>query len=89
MRKLAIGLSITVALLAGCIIGATASRIAVPPVRAGTHPTKWEHYCFFARNARDVTKYANKLGEKGFEMAAGAGGTGGVAGTFCFKRPVE
>jgi hypothetical protein len=83
MRNLVIALSLTVALLAGCIIGATASRLVVPPVRAGTSPQKWEYKCFLGRSGTGVEGKANRLGRAGFELA---GGGGAHYGTWCFKR---
>lgn len=62
---------------AGCL-ASSLSQSLVPPVRAGTSPQRWEYYC-----NNDVTRF-NLLGYEGWEMAAG----GGVAGTFCFKRPL-
>ena len=84
MRNLVLALSITVALLAGCIIGATASRLVVPPVRAGTNPAKWEYKCFDDNEPDDVEAKAIKLGAAGFEMATAAGR--GSEMIWCFKR---
>ncbi len=81
MRNLVIALSLTVALLAGCIIGATASRLVVPPVRAGTSPPKWEYKCFKDIDLEDIERKANKLGRAGFEMTGTSYGF-----KYCFKR---
>jgi len=85
MRKLVIALSLTVALLAGCIIGATASRLVVPPVRAGTNPQKWEYKCFDEGGAHSVEAKANKLGAVGFELVTGSSDRT-YNGAWCFKR---
>lgn len=88
MRKLVIALSLTVALLAGCIIGATASRLVVPPVRAGTNPQKWQYSCveITFEEAERVTKVANRYGAAGWEMAMVAGHGASRNDVWCFKR---
>lgn len=86
MRNLVLGLSIAVALLAGCIIGATASRLVVPPVRAGTNPPKWEYKCFSENRSAHIAWKANRLGAVGFEMVAGAGLSHNQDPRWCFKR---
>jgi hypothetical protein len=75
-RSLVIAL-VSLGFAAGCLIS-WLSPVLVPPARAGTTPQRWEYQC-----DNDVRGF-NRLGREGWEMAAG----GGVAGTFCFKRPL-
>ena len=77
--------------LIGCAVGgAASSRFVAPPARAGTNPTRWEHYCLYGD--KGVTAKANELGAEGWEMVAGAGaGTGSTITAemefiWCFKR---
>lgn len=77
----------------GCATGGVAAQLVVPPVRAGTSPTRWEYQCVDADfHVEDVTSTLNKLGAQGWElvgMGARGGfysGTGGVSGFMCAKR---
>ena len=78
--------------LIGCAVGGASSRLVVPQARAGTNPTRWEYHCIDGSDELGVN--SNKMGEQGWELAAGAGagsGTGvGSSNTFvgCFKRPL-
>lgn len=77
---------------AGCLAGAVGPQLVIPPVRAGTNPTRWEHFCLsgVAFSNDDVLTPASKArvdaaGAEGWEMA-----TSGQRphDTFlCFKRP--
>jgi hypothetical protein len=66
-----------------------ASRLIVPPARAGTNPQRWEYTCM--SGGEDFPRRANVFGEQGWEMAATvslvAGGTSSGE-TWCFKRPL-
>ena len=86
MRNLVLGLSLAVALLAGCIIGAAASRLVVPPVRAATNPPKWEYKCFDESKAAKIESKANRLGQVGIELAGALSSGPGRYQSWCFKR---
>jgi hypothetical protein len=73
--------TISLALVA-FVFGCVTEALVVPPVRAGTNPTRWEYKCFDALNPEEN---ANKLGAQGWELAAAEGG---ASGTWCFKRPL-
>lgn len=79
----------SVALAAALTLGSLAALVAVSasPARAGT-PVRWEYSCFKGYkwgagplDPETVTKQANALGAKGWEMVNGDG-----AGAYCFKR---
>lgn len=88
MNKLVLTLSLTVALLVGCIIGGVGAQLVVPPVRAGTNPAKWEYSCTTTKydSPERVTEIANKYGRAGWEMSTAVGGGSGSSDTWCFKR---
>jgi hypothetical protein len=78
----------------GCATGGVASQVVVPPVRAGTAPTRWEYQCLGVSGGGGVTATLNKMGSEGWELAGvspshhtGAFGSY-VADTymFCAKR---
>jgi hypothetical protein len=74
----------------GCVTGGVASQLAVPPVRAGTNPARWEYHCF--KGIDGLTEAANQMGAQGWEMVAAAGANANaVAPEFmwCFKRPLS
>lgn len=78
--------------LIGCAVGGASSRLAVPQARAGTNPTRWEYHCI--DGTEELGANSNKMGEQGWEMAAGAGAGSGSGLTsskdyvWCFKRPL-
>ena len=82
-RSAAIG----VVFLIGCAVGGVSSRLVVPPVRAGTNPTRWEYHCL-SGHSNDLVQSSNQMGAQGWEMAAGAGAGEGWDKEFvlCFKR---
>jgi len=53
----------------GCATGGVAAQLVVPPVRAGTSPTRWEYQCLRARNG-EVTAAANQNGAAGWELVS-------------------
>jgi hypothetical protein len=63
---------------AGCLASSLSQSLVVPPARAGAAVQRWEYFC------HNDTSGFNLLGREGWELAAG----GGVAGLFCFKRPL-
>lgn len=73
--RLAIAAIASIAFAIGCVTEA----LIVPPVRAGTNPTRWEYKCLVAM---DPEEDGNKLGMQGWELAAVTGGR------WCFKRPL-
>jgi hypothetical protein len=56
----------------GCATGGVAAQLVVPPVRAGTSPTRWEYQCAQAEYDADggVTAKLNKLGAEGWELVS-------------------
>ena len=79
---------IAIVFIVGCATGGIAAQFVVPPVRAGTSPTRWEYQC--ARVGDDAaTSTLNKLGAQGWELASMAL-VGPSLGTFyytvCAKR---
>ena len=70
-----------------CEMGRPRTALAVPPVRAGTNPTRWEFKCFRARSDADIERQSNRLGAKGFAPShtVRTGGRG-AAPLLCFRR---
>jgi len=64
--------------IVGCATGGVAAQLVVPPVRAGTSPTRWEYQCasvgtvwLDADEMAAATKATlNKLGAAGWELAS-------------------
>jgi hypothetical protein len=55
--------------IVGCAMGGAAAQLVVPPVRAGSSPTRWEYQCALAEaDAAGVTSALNKLGAEGWEL---------------------
>lgn len=85
---------IAIVFVVGCATGGVAAQLVVPPVRAGTAPTRWEYHCTtVGAGGGRVTPTLNQLGAEGWELAgmvsqestgAGYGGTEGY--TLCTKR---
>ena len=81
---------IAIVFVIGCATGGIAAQLVVPPVRAGTSPTRWEYQC--ARvdtEVARVTANLNRLGTEGWELVSIAPATGSL-GTYgyvlCAKR---
>jgi hypothetical protein len=85
---------IAIVFIVGCATGGVAAQLVVPPVRAGTAPTRWEYWCTMvgAEGGR-VTPTLNQLGAEGWELVTmapleatkqGYGGTQSY--TLCAKR---
>ena len=88
MKKLSVSGLMLAAFLVGCAAAMVAAPLVVPPVRAGTSPTKWEYKCELTdANAETTTALANKFGAEGWEIASGVAASNGW-GTYCFKRPL-
>ena len=95
MRRMKQRSTLALLFILGCATGGVAAQLVVPPVRAGTSPTRWEYACVSAgTNGGRVTATANKLGAEGWELVSVApaewnGGTLGYtteALTLCVKR---
>jgi hypothetical protein len=62
---------IAIVFVVGCATGGVAAQLVVPPVRAGTSPTRWEYQCArIGSPAADVTAAMNKLGAEGWELVS-------------------
>lgn len=84
---------IAIVFIIGCATGGVAAQLVVPPVRAGTSPTRWEYQCAVADRERDedkpVVAALNKLGAEGWELVSAAPRTvGGTVHSYllCAKR---
>ncbi len=97
MRSSMLGVAIFFAFILGCVTGAVvSSRLSVPPAHAGTNPQRWEYVCGAVYKAEPLQKWANQLGQQGWEPALAAGGLSaggkGIGSTdderfvWCFKR---
>lgn len=65
--------SLALLFVIGCATGGVAAQFVVPPVRAGTSPTRWEYQCVTAESKDDgTTSAANKLGAQGWELVSTA-----------------
>jgi len=77
----------------GCATGGAVAQLAVPPVRAGTDPTRWEYNCI-SSEAGTINSDLNKMGGQGWELASGFAAhyqsefanLKADAYGFCFKR---
>lgn len=54
--------------IVGCATGGVAAQLVVPPVRAGTSPTRWEYQCTTAATDNEATVLLNRLGAEGWEL---------------------
>jgi len=74
--------------LIGCAVGGMSSQFVVPPVRAGTNPTRWEYTCI--ENLDKFLERSDKLGAQGWEMvtATVVPGRTDFYYMWCFKRPL-
>jgi hypothetical protein len=85
---------IAIVFVVGCgtrgVMGGGAAQLVVPPVRAGTSPTRWEYQCSEVdTRAEEITGTLNKLGAEGWELASMGPRaiSGGVYGyLLCAKR---
>lgn len=75
---------LAVVFVIGCATGGIASQLVIPPVRAGTAPTRWEYLCL-QEHADDMAAY-NKAGAAGWEMVSASSIGNGNYATVCFKR---
>jgi hypothetical protein len=70
--------------LVAFVFGCVTEALVVPPVRAGTNPTRWEYKCI-DEGPGEIEAAANKLGTQGWEISS-VGGTDHHR--WCFKRPL-
>jgi len=79
----------------GCATGGVAAQLVVPPVRAGTSPTRWEYQCVTVESDKielaPVNSALNKLGAQGWQLVSIAvpsyrGNHDADAFTLCTKR---
>jgi len=63
---------VTIVFIIGCATGGVASQLVVPPVRAGTAPTRWEYLCNEATFAtmRQLRAALNEAGDVGWEAVS-------------------
>jgi hypothetical protein len=76
----------------GCATGSVASHLVVPPARAGTTATRWEHLCDEVDDTV-LTEKLNAAGAEGWELVSvgqhhliGTVGTKHDGFVFCAKR---
>ena len=85
MRGFLLGLSISVAFIAGCMAGA--SDFIVPDVRAAhVQEQRWAYFCFNADSVDDVHFKANAAGMRGWEMVTASTNSEGSP-IWCFRQP--
>jgi hypothetical protein len=79
---------LAIVFVVGCATGGVAAQLVVPPVRAGTAPTRWEYHCAGAETTDDggVTSTLNKLGAQGWELASMAPANAPNRYLVCTKR---
>ncbi len=85
---------IAIVFIVGCATGGVAAQLVVPPVRAGTTPTRWEYQCATVGTEGGMTSGLNRLGAEGWELvsmapastASAPGASRVEAYTLCAKR---
>ncbi|HMG52653.1 MAG TPA: hypothetical protein VK601_04205 [Kofleriaceae bacterium] len=85
---------VAVVFVVGCATGGVASQLVVPPIHAGTAPTRWEYLCTQASAVTSsLTAHLNQVGAQGWDLVSAAplvsevAGTGGTQSVvFCFRR---
>jgi hypothetical protein len=60
---------IAIVFIVGCATGGVAAQLVVPPVRAGTSPTRWEYQCPVV-DKDAVASTVNRLGAEGWELVS-------------------
>jgi hypothetical protein len=77
---------IAIVFVVGCATGGVAAQLVVPPVRAGTSPTRWEYKCVKVDDPdEESVSTLNKLGAEGWEITTMTHSGHGVY-MFCTKR---
>jgi hypothetical protein len=64
------------------VLGCVTEALVIPPVRAGTNPTRWEYTCQPGYSLRGAVEMSNRVGAQGWELVTQAGEM------MCFKRPL-
>jgi hypothetical protein len=85
---------IAIIFLIGCATGGVTSQLVVPPARAGTSPTRWEHFCATVGPGPEaVTIALNAQGGQGWDLVSvtpndqrTSAGAGRDAFLVCSKR---
>jgi len=79
MKGFALGLSISLAFILGCV----SAPLIVPRLSAQNPPNtpRWENYCDTAGTRGSMRELLARTGPEGWELAAVDGAL------FCFKRP--
>jgi len=81
-------LGIALVFVTGCAVGGASARLAIPPASAqqAATLTKWEFKCQSLDND-DLSEFANKMGDQGWEIAGSARATTYDDNIWCFRRP--
>lgn len=85
MKGFALGLSLSIAFILGCV----SAPLVSPSVSAQQEPlreglTRWEYTCFDNPTGGPNVQRLNELGSQGWEMTPSRG----RGAEFCFKRPI-
>jgi hypothetical protein len=84
MRGFLLGLTVSIAFVAGCM----ASRLLVPPANAQANLTWWDHYCYREGDTTDALGVAaRKAGAQGWELVTVVAADSESRRLWCFKRP--
>ncbi len=85
MRGFLIGLSVSLAFIAGCV--ASSTRYGVPKAEAAAVvEQRWSYFCFEASNVDDLSFKANAAGLRGWDLVTSTTKTeGGIVA--CFRQP--
>lgn len=78
MRGFALGLSLSMAFVIGCL----SARFVVPAARA-QGVRRWEHFCFSSGSLEQLQSRLDEAGSEGWELATGFGRF-----EACMKRPL-
>lgn len=73
MKRLVIGLLLTIAFLVGCLVATVASKSVIPEVKAGSESQKWEYQCKNLSEDAPNSKIDDELkqvGMQGWELVS-------------------
>jgi hypothetical protein len=59
---------IAIIFVIGCATGGVASQVVIPPARAGTNPTRWEHIC--VKTNTKLSEMMTEMGAQGWELVS-------------------
>jgi len=86
MRGFFIGLTVSIAFIAGCVAGST--RLSVASAKASyVVEQRWAYFCFQESNVDDVNYKANAAGARGWELIAATTASNGSDAIWCFRQP--